>query len=333
MTDTGSRPPLLEVTDLRSVFHTERGTVNAVNGVSFTIDRGELVGIVGESGCGKSATIRSLIGLLRPPGEVVGGRAQFLGDDLLAMPGRRRRRLLGTRIGFVPQNPFGSLNPVMRIERQFRRVIQEHTKASASEARQLATRNLERAGIADPERILNGHAHQLSGGMAQRTVLAIAMGLDPDLVIADEPTTGLDVTVQRQILDLTIELVQQERRAMLLVTHDLGVVAHYCRRVIVMYAGKVVEQGPTDTVFSNPGHPYTDMLLRAVPRRGQKLVPAKGQIPDLIDYPRGCPFYERCTHRHDPRCETEEPPLRPVGDDHLVASFYDLLRTDPSEAS
>lgn len=323
--------PLLEVDDLRSVFHTSRGTVHAVNGVSFTVNRGELLGIVGESGCGKSATIRSIIGLLRPPGEVVGGRAMFLGDDLIAMPPRRRRRLLGTRLGFVPQNPFGSLNPVMSIERQFRRVITEHTKATRAQARELAASMLSRTGIADPARVLDGYAHQLSGGMAQRTVLAIAMCLDPDLVIADEPTTGLDVTVQRQILDLTMELLEAERRAMLLVTHDLGVVAQYCSRVVVMYAGKVVEHGPVSEVFSRPAHPYTELLLRAVPRPGQPLVVAKGRIPDLIDYPRGCPFYERCTYRHDPRCETEAPPLREIAPGHHAATFYDLQHQVGSE--
>lgn len=333
MASDATRGPLLDVEDLRSVFHTPRGTVHAVNGVSFTVHRGELLGIVGESGCGKSATIRSLIGLLRPPGEVVGGRAMFLGDDLLSMAPRRRRRLLGTRLGFVPQNPFGSLNPVMSIERQFRRVITEHTKASRAQARDLAGEMLSRAGIADPSRVLNGYAHQLSGGMAQRTVLAIAMCLDPDLVIADEPTTGLDVTVQRQILDLTMELLEAERRAMLLVTHDLGVVAQYCTRVIVMYAGKVVEHGAVAEVFSRPAHPYTELLLEAVPRPGQPLVVAKGRIPDLIDYPRGCPFYDRCSYQHDPRCETEAPPLREISPGHHAASFYDLPDHAAAEVS
>jgi peptide/nickel transport system ATP-binding protein len=319
-----SAQPVLEVEGLQAAFRTPRGVVHAVNGVGLTVNRGELVGIVGESGCGKSAAIRSMIGLMRPPGVVTGGTARFLGDDLLAMPNRQRRRLLGARIGFVPQNPFGSLNPVMRIDRQFARVIREHTDKSKSEARQLATEMLDRAGIADPQRVLGGYAHQLSGGMAQRTVLAIAMCLDPDLVVADEPTTGLDVTVQRQILDLTVSLLEREERAMLLVTHDLGVVAHYCQRVVVMYAGKVVEQGPTKEVFTDPAHPYTELLLKAVPRPGQPLAVARGRIPDLIDYPEGCPFYERCQHRDDPRCATEEPPLREVAPGRQAAVFYDI---------
>lgn len=324
MSTPSTSEPLLDVSGLRSEFATARGTVHAVNGVDLSVGRGELVGIVGESGCGKSATIRSIIGLLRPPGRVVAGTAMFDGKDLLAMPDRRRRRLLGDRIGFVPQNPFGSLNPVMRIDRQFLRVIREHTSMSRAEARDLAGAMLDRAGIADPRRVLGGYAHQLSGGMAQRTVLAIAMSLDPDLVIADEPTTGLDVTVQRQILDLTVELLERDDRAMLLVTHDLGVVAQYCSRVVVMYAGKVVEHGPTAEVFGRPRHPYTELLLRAVPRPGQPLVTARGRIPDLVDYPQGCPFYERCDHRDDPRCETEEPPLREVAPGHHAATFYDI---------
>lgn len=332
MATTPAPPTLLDVDGLRTEFRTPRGVVHAVNGVSLTVNRGELVGIVGESGCGKSATIRSIIGLLRPPGRVVAGSARFLGDDLITMPGRQRRRLLGARIGFVPQNPFGSLNPVMRIDRQFVRVIREHTDMNRSSARALAEEMLVRAGIADPGRVLRGFAHQLSGGMAQRTVLAIAMCLDPDLVIADEPTTGLDVTVQRQILDLTVELLERDDRAMLLVTHDLGVVANYCSRVVVMYAGKVVEHGSTRDVFAHPAHPYTEMLLQAVPRPGQPLVTARGRIPDLVDYPAGCPFYDRCPHRDDPRCETHEPPLREVTPGHHAATFYDIASHSTAEA-
>lgn len=332
MTDIPTASPLLDVQDITSEFHAQRGVVHAVNGVSFSVSRGELVGIVGESGCGKSATIRSIIGLLRPPGKVVRGHALFLGEDLLAISAKRRRQLLGARIGFVPQNPFGSLNPVMRIERQFRRVIREHTEITRSEARELAQEMLQRAGIADPDRVLNGYPHQLSGGMAQRTVLSIAMCLSPDLVIADEPTTGLDVTVQRQILDLTVNLLQEENRAMLLVTHDLGVVAHYCKRVIVMYAGKVVEVGPTAEVFSKPGHPYTAMLLRSIPRPGLPLSIIRGRIPDLIHYPPGCPFYDRCDYRTDPRCETEDPPLREIAPGHHAATFYRTAVDEESAA-
>jgi len=328
---TADEETILKVEDLRTVFHTARGPLHAVNGVSLSIRRGELVGIVGESGCGKSATIRSIIGLLRPPGEVTDGRADFKGVDLISMSARRRRKLLGDRIGFVPQNPFSSMNPVMRIDRQFHRVIKEHRDMSRPDRLALAHQMLERVGIADPNRVLSGYPHQLSGGMAQRTVLSLAMCLSPDLLIADEPTTGLDVTVQRQILDLTAQLMEEEKRAMLLVTHDLGVVAHYCTRVIVMYAGKVVESGATKAVFSQPAHPYTEMLLGAVPRRGHPLTEIRGHLPDLINYPVGCPFYDRCPYQSDPRCQFEEPPLRQVGEDHFAATFCDL-RDRRSEA-
>lgn len=323
---------LLHVDGLRTVFDSSRGVVHAVNGVGFSVRRGELVGIVGESGCGKSATIRSIIGLLRPPGKVVAGSARFEGEDLIAMSGRRRRRLLGDRIGFVPQNPFSSMNPVMRIDRQFHRVISEHRDSSRKDSIALAQEMLRRAGIADPYRVLHGYPHQLSGGMAQRTVLSMAMCLSPDLVIADEPTTGLDVTVQRQILDVTVQLLEQENRAMLLVTHDLGVVAQYCSRVVVMYAGKVVETGTTQAVFAGPAHPYTEMLLGAVPRRGEPLTEISGRLPDLVDYPGGCPFYERCPYQGDPRCSTEAPPLRQVGEGHFAATFYELPASKGSQS-
>lgn len=316
--------PLMSVQDLHAQFKTSRGAVHAVNGVNFTVNRGELVGIVGESGCGKSATIRAMIGLLQPPGVVTGGQVIFKGKDLLASK-RERRRLLAAQIGFVPQNPFGALNPVMRIDKQFVRVIREHTDLNKKEAVELAAARLERAGIADPQRILRGYAHQLSGGMAQRTVIAISMSLDPDLVIGDEPTTGLDVTVQRQILDDTIEQLERDQRAMLLVTHDLGIVAHYCSRVIVMYAGKVIEQGPTDLVFTEPAHPYTELLLKAAPRRDQPLKLSHGQLPDLINYPTNCPFYQRCEYRDDPRCESEMPQMREIQPGHFAATFHNSV--------
>lgn len=317
--------PLLDVCDLHAEFRTSRGVVHAVNGVNFTVNRGELVGIVGESGCGKSATIRAMIGLLQPPGVVSGGQVLFKDKDLLASK-RDRRKLLASQIGFVPQNPFGALNPVMRIDRQFVRVIREHTDLNKKQAVELAASRLERAGIADPQRVLRGYAHQLSGGMAQRTVIAIAMSLDPDLVIGDEPTTGLDVTVQRQILDDTVEQLERDHRAMLLVTHDLGIVAHYCSRVIVMYAGKVIEQGPTDLVFTEPAHPYTELLLKAAPRRDQPLKLSHGQLPDLINYPENCPFYQRCEYRDDPRCETEMPQMREIQPGHFAATYHNAAQ-------
>lgn len=301
--------PLLEVSNLHTRFHTHRGVVRAVNGISFEIREGELVGLVGETGCGKSVTARSLLGLVRSPGRIAEGEIVFDGTDLRALSGREFRKLRGTGISFVPQNPWGALNPILRIERQFRNVIRAHTDASRSECWDMSLAMLQKVGIQGPERILKGYTHQLSGGMAQRVVMAIALVLNPRLVIADEPTTGLDVTIQRQILDMVMELLAEERRAMLLVTHDLGVVAQYCHRVIVMYAGKIVEEGPVAEVFVDPAHPYTQALLAAIPRPGQKLVSLRGRVPSLIDYPKGCPFADRCDHAFE-LCTVEEPLLR-----------------------
>jgi oligopeptide/dipeptide ABC transporter ATP-binding protein len=301
--------PLLEVDNLHTRFHTHRGIVHAVNGISFQMREGELVGLVGETGCGKSVTARSILGLIRPPGRIAEGRIVYDGNDLRQLSRRDFRKLRGTGISFVPQNPWGALNPILRIERQFRNVIRAHTDASRQECWDMSLAMLQKVGIQGPERILKGYAHQLSGGMAQRVVMAISLVLSPRLVIADEPTTGLDVTIQRQILDMIIELLEEERRAMLLVTHDLGVVAQYCHRVIVMYAGKIVEEGPVSEVFVTPAHPYTQALLAAIPRPGHQLVSLRGRVPSLVDYPTGCPFKDRCDHAFEP-CQTDEPLLR-----------------------
>lgn len=305
---------MLEVRDLRTHFLTRKGAVKAVNGVSFDVADGRIVGIVGESGCGKTATVRSILGLVRPPGRVVGGSAELDGADLVSMGRRPLRRVRGNTIGFIAQNPFGALNPILRIHKQFHNVVVAHRpRTSRVESRRMATDMLDAVGIADPDRVLDGYAHELSGGMAQRTVIAMSLILDPHLVIADEPTTALDVTIQRQILELIRSLLQGTNRSMLLVTHDLGVVAQYCDDVVVMYAGKVVETGPVKQVFEYPAHPYTLALLEAIPRRGHDLVSLRGQVPDLIDYPQGCPYEARCRFRFD-RCATEVPPLAPPDD-------------------
>lgn len=314
---------LLSVRDLKVEFETRLGPVRAVNGVSFEVSRGEIVGLVGETGCGKSATARAMIGLLRRPGRVVDGTIGFDGAEVLSLPSKALRRIRGPGLGFVPQNPFGSLNGTLRIERQFRNVYRAHRTASRAEIRSASVKMLQDVGISDPDRILRGYAHELSGGMAQRVAIALALSLDPKLLIADEPTTGLDLTIQRQILDLLHQLVTVRGRSMVLVSHDLGVVAQYCSRVLVMYAGVIVESGSVRDVLKTPTHPYTRALLAAVPRRGQPLKGLPGSVPDPIDYPTGCPFYERCEFRTDPRCATEAPPLRQVGPNHLVASFYD----------
>ena len=303
---------MLEVNGITTRYQTRRGVVHAVNDVSFEVSAGQIVAIVGESGCGKSATVRSILGLIRPPGQVVAGRVRFEDKDLLSMPRRALRRMRGDQIGFVSQNPFGSLNPILRIRRQFHNIITAHSgRLPRARTRQMSLQALQAVGIPGPERVLDGYAHELSGGMAQRVVIGMAMVLDPKLVVADEPTTALDVTIQRQILDLMRDLVLTSGRAMLLVTHDLGVVAQYCDHVIVMYAGKVVERGTVAEVFARPAHPYTRALLRSVPRRGEQVHTLRGRVADLVDYPAGCPFADRCEFALD-RCRTEPPRLRPA---------------------
>ena len=302
--------PILEVDGLTTRFATRRGDVHAVNGVSFTVGDGEIVGIVGESGCGKSVTIRSILGLVRSPGRVADGRVSFIGNEIQHLPQRHLRRLRGASMGFIAQNPFGALNPILRIDRQFHNMIRAHAKTTRAKSRARAKAMMDAVGISDPERVLGGYAHELSGGMAQRVVIAMALTLDPRLVVADEPTTALDVTIQRQILDLLRRVVRDDHRSMLLVTHDLGVVAQYCDRVVVMYAGKVVESGLVADVFQEPAHPYTLALLQAVPRPGHELRALGGRVPDLVDYPVGCPYADRCRFRFD-RCTDEAPELLP----------------------
>jgi oligopeptide/dipeptide ABC transporter ATP-binding protein len=303
---------LLDVQDLTARYEARNGTVHAVNGVSFQVRESEFVGIVGESGCGKSATVRSVLGLLRPPGRVVSGSVMFDGTDLLHLSRNRMRHIRGNQIGFVAQNPFGALNPILTVEEQFRNVIEAHRgRTGRGEAAAMAEEALVGVGISGPQRVLQGHAHELSGGMAQRVVIALATILAPKLVIADEPTTALDVTLQRQILDLMQTRVVGQGQAALLVTHDLGVVAQYCSRVVVMYAGKVVEEGPVDAVLKDPAHPYTQALLQSVPRRGGSVTPLQGRVANLRDYPRGCPFEPRCAVAVD-RCRTDPPELEPV---------------------
>ena len=311
----GVRVNMLDVENLRVEFATAGGIVHAVNDVSFHVGYGEIVGIVGESGCGKSVTTRAVLGLVAPPGRIVAGRAVFKGRDLMSIGKRKLRQVRGKEIGFVAQNPFGILNPVLRVGKQFHAVAKAHDRrATKATVRARALELLNAVGIVDAERVLDGYAHELSGGMAQRVGIAISMLLHPALILADEPTTALDVTVQKQILDLIRRLMREEGRdmSMLLVTHDLGVVAQYCDRVVVLYAGKVVEAGPVDEVFERPTHPYTQALLQAVPRMGRPLVNLKGRLPDLVHYPVGCPFRERCAFAL-PECSTEEPQMMPVG--------------------
>ncbi len=280
-TEPESRPPeatdraartVLEVSGLRVSIDTPDGVVHPVRGVDLTVSRGEIVGIVGESGCGKSTTVKGILRLLGSTSTITADRIALGDVDLVAASSRQMREVRGGRIGFVAQNPFGSLNPIYSVERQFRELHKAHgRKLSRKESRKVALGMLEGVGIAEPARVLDGYAHQLSGGMAQRVVIALATTLSPELLIADEPTTGLDATVQAQIMDLMTQVVREEDRAMLLVTHDLGVIAQYCNRVVVMYDGEVVEHGDVMDVMVRPQHAYTRKLIGSVPRAGERL--------------------------------------------------------------
>jgi ABC-type dipeptide/oligopeptide/nickel transport system ATPase component len=254
----------LHVRNLVTEFHSREGVTRALHGISFDVGANEIVGVVGESGSGKSTVVRSVVKLLMPPGRVMQGSAEFQGQDLIRLPERQIRPIRGKEIGFVAQNPFSALNPVVRIEKQFSNIASAHGIKTDRESRGRALELLASSGVNDPERVMRGYAHELSGGMAQRVVIAMALYLNPSLVIADEPTTALDLTVQRQVLDTLTRLTKGSGRSMLIVTHDLGVVANYCDRVLVMYRGRIVEQGPVSEVFARPQDPYTVSLLDSV---------------------------------------------------------------------
>lgn len=254
----------LHVRDLVTEFHSRERVTRALHGISFDVGANEVVGVVGESGSGKSTVVRSVVKLLMPPGRVMEGTAEFHGQDLVRMPERQIRAIRGKEIGFVAQNPFSALNPVVRIEKQFSNIAKAHGLKADAESRGRALDLLASSGVNDPERVMRGYAHELSGGMAQRVVISMALFLNPRLVIADEPTTALDLTVQRQVLDTLTRLTKGSGRSMLIVTHDLGVVANYCDRVLVMYHGRIVEQGPVSEVFVRPQDPYTVSLLNSV---------------------------------------------------------------------
>jgi peptide/nickel transport system ATP-binding protein len=302
---------MLDIAGLNVRFNSGAGVVHAVRDVSFQVPDGATVGIVGETGSGKSATVRSLIGLLPPAGRIESGSIALDGQQLVGRSRREMRRLRGSRIGFVGQSPFGALNPVLTIEKQFRNVIRAHRKASKKEARELALEQLRSVGIAGPERVLAGYAHELSGGMTQRVVIAMALALGADLLIADEPTTALDATVQRQILDLLKGLVADRGRSMVMVSHDLGVIAQYCDIVLVMYAGEIVESGPMEQVFTDPAHPYTLGLLRSVPDESKRFAGIPGSVPNLVDEIHGCPFRPRCPFAIE-ACATVAPRLEGI---------------------
>jgi peptide/nickel transport system ATP-binding protein/oligopeptide transport system ATP-binding protein len=319
--------PVLEVKDLKTVFRTRGGQVHAVNSVSFDLKPGELLGVVGESGSGKSVTMMSLIGLLpSPPADIQGGQVLFGGEDLLKCSEEKLRALRGADIGFIFQDPMTSLNPVFTVGFQIMEPLRKHMGMTKHQARVRATELLELVGIPDAGQRLKDYPHQFSGGMRQRVMIAIALACDPKVLIADEPTTALDVTIQAQILELVKELRQKLGMAIIWITHDLGVIAGIADRVVVMYAGQIVEQAPARELFTNPRHPYTRALLQTVPsvraEREPKLNVIEGQPPIMMAAPTACPFQDRCAHAFD-RCGTENPPRRPVGNGHDVACFWD----------
>ncbi len=302
--------PLLSVIGLSTHFPAPGGRVlRAVDGVSFTVERGEILGLVGESGCGKSVTALSILRLVPPPGRIAGGRVLFEGRDLLTLGAEEMRRVRGDRIGMVFQEPMSALNPVLTVGEQVAEVLRVHRGMSKKEAGERAVALLARTGIPDPERRAAEYPHQLSGGMQQRALIAMAVACEPDLLLADEPTTALDVTVQAQILALLAALVREGNRGAVLITHDLGVVAQTADRVAVMYAGAIVESAPVAGLFRDPRHPYTIGLLDSLPtpgRRGFAAIP--GAVPDLSDLPPGCRFTPRCA-RAQARCRVAEPAL------------------------
>ncbi len=308
--------PLLQIDRLRTRFETEEGTANAVDRLSLRVYEGEVVCLVGESGCGKSVTALSILRLIpEPPGEIAGGSIRFRGTDLLALPEREMRRIRGNRISMVFQEPMTSLNPVLTCGFQVEEVLRRHRKMKRRAARDESVELLRLVGIPDPAERAVDYPHRLSGGMRQRVLLAIALACRPDLLIADEPTTALDVTVQAEILRLILGLREKFGMAILLITHDLGVVAETADRVAVMYAGEIVEEGPVDRLFRSPLHPYTKALLASVPRGGKDegpLRPVEGAVPSPCDLPAGCRFRPRCPVAID-RCAERHPELSPGG--------------------
>ena len=324
--------PVLEVEDVRVRFHTQEGTVHAVNGIGFDLAQGEVLGVVGESGSGKSVTMLSLLGLLpTPPAEIVSGSARLEGEDLMALDAEKLRRVRGARVGFVFQDPMTSLNPVLTVGYQLAEPLRVHLGMDKAAARERATQLLKLVGIPEPTRRLRDFPHQFSGGMRQRVMIAIALACNPEVLIADEPTTALDVTIQAQILDLVKRLRRELGMAIIWITHDLGVVAGLADRVIVIYGGQVVERAVVKSLYARPRHPYTRGLLRTLPKHeGVSPTSARGRLPSiaghppsLLEAPSACPFAPRCEHAFE-RCRRENPALRTIAEGHDVACFYDV---------
>jgi oligopeptide/dipeptide ABC transporter ATP-binding protein len=311
---------LLEVRDLTVHFDTEDGLVEAVDGVTFTVSAGEILGVVGESGSGKSVTALALLRLIRPPGRIVRGAVRFEGRDLVGLSEDEMRAVRGTRIAMVFQSPRTALNPVLTVGRQISRLFELHQRASRAEGRARTIEMLKLVGISEPERRARQYAHQLSGGMCQRVMIAMALATSPRLLLADEPTTGLDVSIAAQILDLLRDLGRRTGASILLITHDLGVVAEVCDRVAVMHAGQIVEVGAVRAIFARPRHPYTQALVRSIPRidREGTMEPIPGTVPSLLAPPPGCRYADRCPRVLDV-CRRDRPALRAATPHHDVA--------------
>jgi len=324
---------LLEIKNLKTRFFTQDGVVHAVNGISLYLNEGETLGLVGESGCGKSVSMLSVLRLIpQPPGKIVGGEVWFEGKDLLKISEDEIRKIRGNKIAMIFQDPMTSLNPVLTIGQQLGEPLMLHMGMSKKEAREESIRLLKMVGIPEAEKRLDDYPHQFSGGMRQRVMIAMALACNPKILIADEPTTALDVTIQAQIIDLVKRLRDEIGMAIIWITHDLGIIAGLAQRVNVMYAGFIIETAPVKKLYGDPRHPYTLGLLRSVPRLDapvkEKLTPIEGLPPDLIGLPPGCPFAPRCEYVID-RCLEENPKLEPIDTDHSVACWVDVKTRKP----
>ena len=327
----------MQVSNLTTRFYTDDGTVYAVNGISYDLAEGETLAIVGESGCGKSVHALSIMRLIpSPPGEIVDGEVKFAGPNLLALPSSEMRKVRGAEIAMIFQDPMTSLNPVLTIGFQIAEALIEHMEMSKAQAAERTIELLDMVGIPNAAEKLDSYPHEFSGGMRQRAMIAMALSCMPRLLIADEPTTALDVTIQAQILDLVKRLREKLGMSIIWITHDLGIVAGLAERVIVMYAGFIVEEAPVKELYAHPGHPYTLGLLRSLPRvdkdriAEERLTPIGGLPPDLIDLPSGCPFVPRCPYAIS-RCTMENPTLKQVGPDHKIACWVDVHEAAPYE--
>jgi len=320
---------LLKVNDLVTQFKTESGVVKAVDGVSYYLNEQEIIGLVGESGCGKSVSQLSVMQLIRPPGKIIGGEVLFHGQDLLKYPanGPEMRAVRGAKIAMIFQEPMTSLNPVLTIRQQLTEMLVLHMKMNEEDARARAIELMGLVGIPAAERRIEGYPHHFSGGMRQRVMIAMALSCNPHILIADEPTTALDATTQAQLLELMKDLVQRLKTSLVIVTHNLGVVARYAQRIYIMYAGRIVESGTTKDIFQRPRHPYTIGLLKCIPRldeeEGTKLVPIVGLPPNLINMPATCAFLPRCSWKIDKCFKEPWPELTPVNGNHFIRCYAD----------